>query len=359
MVLQVSLVDERSNRERIETLEAFDVTSKTFGQTAGTERTDAIRKACDAAQRAGGVVYLPSNGREHVLRRAPAPFRDSGALGERSVYVRGDGWGASRVLWRPDGDQTAEDVFVWGDGARYVGGGASGLLLLNPERTAAGAGLWSRTTIFQSFRDVWVRGFRSGCAMDISSTSDADNCQGITLNNVHLQDSTLGLYCRYGAAISATALHLNQNTTNGIIEFGGGFTWHGGHLQGVNSGPSLLIGRGNFTAGVVIVGVHIENNTTVAIECDAAKHVLVQPANWGHRAGQVLVDAKHSSIVDVRGTGAVPGALLVRGRSGAQGIIRDCQGDGSDIDLDSSCAFVLEPYALPSPAPIVAGARWR
>ena len=335
----------------------YDVCARQFRQQAGTERTEAFRRARDAAVKTGGMILVPPG--EHVLRRAPDPFVNSGALGERSVYVHGEGWGSTVIKWRPASGRESEDVLVWGDGVRYVGGGASGFFLLGPGVSATGRGIWSRTTIFQTFRDVWVRGMKGGTALDMSSTVDADNVQGITLHNVHLQDSKLGFYARYGAAITATGLHANQNLTNGIIEFGGGFTWTGGHLQGVNNGPSLQIGRGNFTAGVKLDGVHVENNTDVAIECDAAKHVEIRPGNWGHRSGQILCDAKHSSIVHVSGTGAVPGAYLVRGRSGAQGVVKDVRSDGSDVDLDNTCAFVLEPYALPSPLPSITGARWR
>lgn len=338
----------------------YDVTARQFKQASGSDRTDALRFARDAAVKTGGEIFFPPG--QHVLTRAPGPFMNSGALGERAVYVRGPGWGSTMITWKPLAKHQSDNVLVWGaaeDSYHYVGGGASGFSLFSATDDASGCALWSRRTIFQRFRDVWVRRFYKGTGMQISPPpgQDQHNPQHIRIDNVQLQQCKQGLYARYGADVVATQLMLNQNLTAGTIEFGS-FAWRGGLLQGVNTGPALYIGKGSYTSHVIIDGVHIENNTNVAIDVDFSTHVEVRNPNWGHRAGQILIDARHSALVDVGGTGAAPGAFLVRGRSGARGVIRNCRSDGSDIDVDASCAFVLEPDGALGP-PLPGVLRWR
>lgn len=323
------------------------------------DETSYLSHICSEAARTGGAIVLPAG--TIRVRRGMPPFVNSGGLAERAVYITGAGWGSTQILWDPEPGNVADDLFAWGDGTtHYNGGGASGFSVRSAQDGVTGRAFYLQRTIFQTFRDIWVRRFYGGTGMHISPPPGQDdhNPQHILLDNVHLQQCKLGLYSRYGADISARDLKLNQNQTAGIIEFGN-FHWYGGLLQGVNAGPALYIGRGNFTAHVTIADVHVENNTDVAIECSAAKHVYIRNPNWGHRAGQILVDAKHSSIVHVDGVGAVPGAYLVRGRTGARGHVHDIEPwVHVPVDLDSTCDFVLHPWGPTNNLPTVTGARW-
>lgn len=299
----------------------------------GADVTQALEDAVAAAMETGGVVKLPAG--DLTLTR-PLTMLGSGALGEQSVYIRGDGIGVTRILWSPA--NPAANPFTWGNNVEpYYGGGASDFTLYAPTGDAlTGTGLVIKDTVFNSFQNLLVRNFRAGTGF---KTVNVLSCQNLHMANCQFQQCLSGMDVAAGAAQFYNVM-LNQCLgVSGVIR-GGTLYWSGGMIQG----PTLEI-RPTSTNGVNVTMKGIWHEfVDAAAPC--VKAFAASGDTFGGRVSlespQILNIGPTQKLLDADFYGVYLANILLSGpvlkarRSSLTAI--DCNPTAAFWDLDASTA---------------------